>query len=129
MRESRVAFKPVIVRDEPREAIYEPSTTPHLALAPPEVSVATTASLLAILAATHPGETIAMAYQRKEHALASTIAALPVTEALALHRKLTQPSETSELVIQFNRLTIDRRGRLLAFIADARRREATKRRS
>jgi hypothetical protein len=91
----------------------------------PGVAAATEQAMLAILAhGLIPGETIALAYQRKERQLRALFAALPVIEARALHRRLSLRHAGDPLAAAFARLLESRRGRLLDFLADARRREA-----
>jgi hypothetical protein len=73
-----------------------------------------------------PGEQLAPAFARKERALATLFARLTVIEARGLHRRLTLLSADDVLVQLFQRLIPERRSRLLAFLAGARRREAVK---
>ena len=83
------------------------------------------AALLAVLeAALAPGETVHAGFQRKEAELRAAFASLSVLESRALHARLAHPRSGDALAAAFARLTIERRMRLLAFIADARRREA-----
>jgi len=83
------------------------------------------AALLPVLTSPlHPGETAFGGYQRKEHALRAAFAALSVLAARALHARLSACRADDALALAFSRLTIERRTRLLAFLADARRREA-----
>ena len=89
------------------------------------VSSAAERTLLAILdAPAQPGETLHAAYRRKERELGTAFAGLAVSEARALSRRLTTPRADDALALKFSRLVADRRGRLLAFLGDARRREA-----
>jgi hypothetical protein len=74
-----------------------------------------------------PGETIEASYRRKEQEIGALLARLRAREALALHRRLT--NATDPLALRFGRMTRERRERLLAFLADARRREACSERS
>jgi hypothetical protein len=97
-------------------------------VAEPTVRAETERAMLAILASQpRAGETIALAFQRREAELRAVIAKLSAIESLALHRRLSSPCphEGDELATQFSRLSPDRRTRLLVFVADARRREAT----
>jgi hypothetical protein len=83
------------------------------------------ARLLAILTApAAPDETALVAFARKERELTAVLVALPATEAIALHRRLTVAAADDALVTAFGRLVIERRQRLLGVLADARRREA-----
>ena len=88
-------------------------------------SLSCDAALLAVLTSPlHPGETAFGGYQRKEHALRAAFAALSVLAARALHARLSACRADDALALAFSRLTIERRTRLLTFLADARRREA-----
>lgn len=71
-----------------------------------------------------PGETLNAGYQRLEHELGAQFATLTVLQSRALHRRLGNPNPSDALAIGFQRLIPARKGRLLAFLADARRREA-----
>ncbi len=84
------------------------------------------ADLLAILTAPLlPGESALCGHQRKEHQLGTIFATLSVGEARTLHQRFSRPSTAADaLTSKFAGLIIDRRQRLLAFIADARRRAA-----
>jgi hypothetical protein len=73
-----------------------------------------------------PGETAFAGFARKELALRNTFAQLTVMQSRALHARLANPRSGDQLVRAFMRLTADRRGRLISFLADARRREARK---
>lgn len=83
------------------------------------------AALLAILEAPrHAGEPAALGFLRKEAELRAAFAALPVSAARALHARLANPRHGDLLAARFSGLVADRRARLLAFLGDARRREA-----
>lgn len=102
---------------------------PVIAIAAPVAPVAAPLTIddqiLAILdAPPAPGVTISRAYREKEHALAVYFTTLTVTEARALHRRLTIPDPDDALAVRFSRLVVDRKARLVAVLADARRREA-----
>jgi hypothetical protein len=70
------------------------------------------------------GETAHAGYARKEHALGAILASLSVLESRALHLRLSNVRAGDELAAKFARLTVERRIRLLNFLADARRRAA-----
>jgi hypothetical protein len=70
------------------------------------------------------GETIAAAFARRERELIATLSALSVFEARALEQRLRRPRATDLVARAFSRWTEERRSRVLAFLADARRREA-----
>jgi hypothetical protein len=107
----------------------EPS--PTIAIRPPTAAVPTTADakLIAILdAPLATCETALAGFARKEHELGALFATLSVLECRALHKRLGNPQHGDELAHKFARLTLERRCRLLTFLADARRREALGRR-
>jgi hypothetical protein len=70
------------------------------------------------------GETIEATYLRKERALGDLFAQLTSRDALALHRRLMAGAPADPLASRFGRMVGERRTRLLAFLADARAREA-----
>lgn len=83
------------------------------------------AELIAVLdAPLAPGETALAGYARKERDLGGLFAQLAVMEARAMHARLSSGRAGDELATKFARLVTDRRARLLAFLADARRRAA-----
>ncbi|MEO6773003.1 MAG: hypothetical protein ABI467_08255 [Kofleriaceae bacterium] len=49
---------------------------------------------------------------------------MSVVEARRLHQRLTNPAHDDPIVVRMKRLTPERCGRLIAFLADARRRAA-----
>lgn len=69
-------------------------------------------------------ESVAVAFQRKEHALAEVFSRLSAVDSLALKRRLDLALPGDPIAARFGRLVVDRRTRLLAFLADARRRIA-----
>ena len=98
---------------------FSVSRTPEPARAAPD------AALIAILdSQLLPGETAAVGFHRKEVELGNAFAKLTVLESRALHARLANPRSGDALAEKFSRLTAERRARLLAFLADARRREA-----
>lgn len=70
------------------------------------------------------GESVALAFHRKEQELAAVFSRLTAIDSLALHRRLTLVLPGDPIAARFRRLVADRRARLLAFLADARRRLA-----
>jgi hypothetical protein len=81
--------------------------------------------ILSVLgAAPEPGERIEVAFRRKEHDLMFLFARLGVLDAMELHRRLSLGLADDLIATQFTRLIAERRGRLLEFLAGARRREA-----
>ena len=82
-------------------------------------------AILAIL--TSPlrrGETVMIGFARKELALREAFATLSVQDARELHDRLSACRPGDMLAARFAGLVVERRVRLLAFLADARRREA-----
>ena len=71
-----------------------------------------------------PGVTTSMAYRDKEQTLTAYFMTLSVADARALHRRFTIPSPEDALAERFSRLVVERKARLVAVLADARRREA-----
>lgn len=80
--------------------------------------------LLALLRRPVPTGHARDGYARKEREIGELFARLAVPDAMALHKRLTGYAPEDELVAAFARLVDDRRARLLAFLADARRRAA-----
>lgn len=70
------------------------------------------------------GELASQAYARKEAEFGVAFATLSVLESMALHKRLVDPKPTDRLASRFARLIPERRARLLAFLAGARRRAA-----
>jgi hypothetical protein len=70
------------------------------------------------------GETIETTFRRKEHELGALFAKLSVSECRALHKRLENPKAGDALALRFGAMIAVRRARLLAFLQDARRREA-----
>lgn len=68
------------------------------------------------------GEQAAAAFLRKEVELRALISKMSVSDARELHRRLTLVIMGDPIASQFSRLTLERRVRLLAFLADAHRR-------
>ena len=87
------------------------------------LDVETERELLEILRAPATG-TARGAFRFKEHALGAVFARLSPVQARALHHRLANPGDGDALAAAFARLVIDRRVRLLGFLADARRRAA-----
>lgn len=119
-----------IFRDPtPRSSLRtpRPATAPTIAIRPPTAPISSTAdgALIAILdAPLGTTETALAGFARKEHELGAQFATLSVLECRALHLRLANPQHGDELANKFARLTVERRVRLLTFLADARRREA-----
>ncbi len=89
------------------------------------VASAYDAKLNAILgAALPPGEPALVCFARKERELGEAFAALPILDQRALHTRFSNPKSGDSLAAKFGRLTVERRARLLTFLADARRRAA-----
>ena len=80
--------------------------------------------LLAILGRSVPPGKAREGYAQKEREIAAVFARMGVVESAALHKRLSCKLPGDALVEAFVRLVEDRRARLLAFLADARRRAA-----
>jgi hypothetical protein len=118
-------IRPVVVR----MPIHEPVQPPRpRAVADATVPATIEQRIACVLAEQpRPGETIDAAFRRKETDLGAAFSALAPLEARALQRRLGAPAANDDIAVQFARLTPERRARLLAFLGDARRREALKR--
>lgn len=81
--------------------------------------------LIEILRRPVDGATSHEAHRRKEQEIGELFATLTAIEASTLHKRLSSPSATDALALAFGRLIVERRGRLLTFLGDARRRAAT----
>ncbi len=93
--------------------------------APPPLPLAPDAELLAILEAVPLyGDTLEYAFRQKERALLELFATLSVDASRSLHARLVMARPDDEVATAFARMVPERRARLLAFLADARRREA-----
>jgi hypothetical protein len=83
-------------------------------------------ALIAILLAPlNVEETAAVGFARKEAELRCVLATLSIVDSRALRSRLSNPRSGDPLAESFMRLTAERRARLINFLADARRREAT----
>jgi hypothetical protein len=107
----------------------QPLLTPQPLFArqpPPTVLDAITeARLIAIIEAPlAPGETAMHGFARKEAELATAFTQLTILEAGSLQRRLSINAPDDALAAVFARLTVERRNRLVAFLGDARRRQA-----
>lgn len=71
-----------------------------------------------------PGERIEFAFRRKEAELTTLFARLSIADARELNRRLTLQLDGDPIVSRFARMIAARRTRLMAFLADARRRAA-----
>jgi hypothetical protein len=67
------------------------------------------------------GEGHKIGNDNKERELRAIFELLTPIEAFALRGRVAADRATDELVVAFKRLTIDRRTRLIAFLADPRR--------
>jgi hypothetical protein len=68
-----------------------------------------------------PDEGPKIGNDNKEKEIRELFAALMPAEALLLRRRFAADRSNDELVAAFKRLTIERRTRLVAYLADARR--------
>lgn len=121
-------------RRPPSSPLVEPAQRPSrlslvVAAAPVGNSRATASvideSLLAILEApARQCETVAQTFQRKEGEIIAVCASLSVMNAHALRKRLATPQPGDRLAQQFARLVVERRTRIINYLADARRRAA-----
>jgi hypothetical protein len=88
------------------------------------IAAAHDAKLIAILDQDTGGEPAYVAFARKERELGEAFATLPILDQRALQTRLGTVRSGDALSEKFNRLTADRRARLLIFLGDARRRAA-----
>ncbi len=106
--------------------IWEPTsaTTPPRQVAAQSI-IALEAEILAILEnPLQPGETISAGYQRLENELGRAFARLTIADARELQRRISNPTADDVLVARFGRMVLERRQRLIRFLADAPRRAA-----
>jgi len=90
-------------------------------------SVKLEAEILETFAASSaPGERLELAFRRKEHELKLLFDRLSIADARELHRRFTLMLPSDPIASRFGRLIGERRARLLAFLADARRRQSLK---
>lgn len=94
-----------------------PSTTPSISLPIHEI-------VGVIMQPLAPGETHQAGNDRKESELVEIFRRLTPIESAALHKRLSNAPPNDVLAATFGRLVAIRRTRLLAFLADARRRAA-----
>lgn len=80
--------------------------------------------LATLVAPPCPGERLEVAFRRKEHELKGLFARLSVADARELHRRFTLMLPSDPVASRFRQLIAERRARLRAYLADARRREA-----
>lgn len=73
------------------------------------------------------GETVELAFRRKERQLGELFATISVADSADLHRRLSNPRAGDRIAELFGRLTVERRNRLVAFLASAPRRETYRR--
>lgn len=110
-----------------RPIAFPRGTVPPLEIAvavrpPSELDPQIEQRMIAILVSDREGgETIELAYKRKEHELATAFAGLTAAQARALHARLLAPRQDDALASSFARLVETRRIRLMAFLLTARR--------
>lgn len=138
MSNSAAIFLQPAQRGRPVVHGAQPSTIPsRLALvpageprvqvpAPPPVEIGQSdATLMAILGRpVAASETFLAHFTTKEAELRAAFAALSVDAARSLQKRLANPRASDALGRSFQRLTVDRRARLITFLGDARRRAA-----
>ncbi len=122
---SQTLAGPAAAGNSNQSSICTPDVVPTLKPPTPVVLNADAeAHMLAILGAPlQPGESAHVGNLRKEHELAAVLATISVGEARTLHQRLSRPPAAADLLAtKFSTLINERRQRLLAFIADTRRR-------
>ena len=108
--------------------LYEPDATPAEPVATPLIASDVEHRLIGILDDPRaPSEMLSDCFKRKEHAIGEVFASLTPAEALAMHRRLTTGPATDPLAARFGRLVVERRERLVGFLAQVRRRGAARR--
>jgi hypothetical protein len=114
---------PLEVGDE--SAIWEAAPVTAHVVALPQVDAARERAIVeALLRPIDACEGHRVGNERKEHEVRALFAALPVLEAMELHRRLRIARAGDAVVAAFARLVVERRQRLLAFLGEARRRAA-----
>lgn len=87
--------------------------------------VALETEIIAVFDARPPeDESASVTFRRKEHDLTAVFSRLSAIDSLMLHRRLDLSLPGDPIAERFRRFVVDRRVRLLAFLADARRRIA-----
>lgn len=107
--------------------VEEPVVPPATPPAPPPVAPESGLEHLLIEILRAPADqtlTVREAYARKEQALCDVIAAAPFIEVWMLHKRVTIGRSDDQLVAALQRLSPERRTKVIAFMADARRRDA-----
>ncbi|MFT3698128.1 MAG: hypothetical protein QM831_33615 [Kofleriaceae bacterium] len=94
------------------------------AVRPAFVTVALEQDILSELDRPQAGERFAVWFQRKEYAIGTLFAQLSVEDARVLHKRLAVPVAGDPIAERFAKLVVERQRRLLAFLGDARRRNA-----
>jgi hypothetical protein len=107
-----------ITEEDPGEPERKRSALPVECIADEE-------SLLRIFAGAAPHCSIQRHFAYLERALLVVIAAMSLPDARVLHRRLARGASCDPLAEVFLRLASERRGRILAFLRDAPRRQAT----
>ena len=111
-------------RARDHQPIWEPpatSTTPVI----PAIEVRSEASIIDVLERpADPVEGHMVGNDRKEAELRDLFAALSLHEAWEVRRRLTESRPGDRLAASFQRLVVQRRGRLMAYLAEAGRRAA-----
>lgn len=124
---SAAARRPPSELVERESSVWDPTAMAESPVRPiiPCATLAHDAELIAILEAPlQRGETVVAGFARKERELAVAFAGLGIQEARALHHRLATPRSGDVLAESFTHLTVERRNRLLGFLANARRRAA-----
>jgi hypothetical protein len=110
--------------DASHESAHQDPAASEIIMRPAAVaSISREKQICAVLDAPVTGS-IALAYTRMEATLRAEFAALTAAECRALAARLRRSDSPDTLAVQFRRMSIDRRDRLLAYLDGARRREA-----
>lgn len=122
------------VADRTTSSVYDPTAAQPSPLQAQLAQAATVqaplsaeieAELLRVLTSTpNDGETREAAFRRKEHEVGGLFAGLSSLQSRTLHRRLHQRRAGDAIAEAFGRMIAERQARLLAFLLDARRREA-----
>jgi len=105
---------PVIAIWEPPTVQQAKATATHVAIPIERDLIATLESPLRV------GETARVGMDRKEHEIAALLERLKPVESLALSKRLSIGADSDPLVIAFGRFVVERRNRLVAYLARRR---------
>lgn len=108
----------------PERGSETPTTSDLLHIAPGAISSESEQRFIEVLLRPRDaGENHASTAANREHELRRAFDELDIVQAFHLKRRLESNGASDRLCVAFRRLTNDRRGRLLAFLGDTRRRK------